>query len=95
MQKYYVGNIHWDTVEDDLREVLAPLGEVSFVRIIRNIATQKSLGYGFVGMLGESPITTQVLRAGGRTLVVRPYVERAEREAAAEAAAGLSNAEAA
>jgi RNA recognition motif-containing protein len=46
----YVGNLSFDTSEDDLRNAFANHGEVSTVKIISDQYTGKSRGFGFVEM---------------------------------------------
>lgn len=49
-KKIYVGNISWNTTEDDLKEHFSEYGEVSKVTIIKDRATGRSKGFGFVEM---------------------------------------------
>ena len=46
----YVGNISYNTSEDDLRDLFARYGEVSAVRVITDRDTGRSKGFGFVEM---------------------------------------------
>ncbi|MBD3178493.1 MAG: RNA-binding protein [Candidatus Latescibacteria bacterium] len=46
----YVGNISYDTTEDDLREAFEAHGEVDSVSIIMDRDTGRSKGFGFVEM---------------------------------------------
>jgi RNA recognition motif-containing protein len=49
----YVGNLSFDTTEEDLRRSFAAFGEVTSVAIIRDKFTGKSRGFGFVEMASE------------------------------------------
>lgn len=48
--KVYVGNMSFDTQEDDLRALFAAYGEVESVNIISDRYTGKSRGFGFAEM---------------------------------------------
>ncbi|MCB0339622.1 MAG: RNA-binding protein [Bdellovibrionales bacterium] len=50
MKKLYVGNLSYQTQEDDLQEVFAKFGEVASVTIIRDKFDNSSKGFGFVEM---------------------------------------------
>lgn len=46
----YVGNLPYNVVEDDLREIFEEYGEVTSVKIISDKLTGRSKGFGFVEM---------------------------------------------
>jgi RNA recognition motif-containing protein len=46
----YVGNLSFDTHEDELRELFAAYGAVESVKIISDQYTGRSRGFGFVEM---------------------------------------------
>jgi len=50
----YVGNISYNTSEDDLRDLFARYGEVSAVRVITDRDTGRSKGFGFVEMSDDT-----------------------------------------
>jgi RNA recognition motif-containing protein len=50
MSKLFVGNLSWDTSEDDLHQHFAKCGTVKSVKIITDKNTGKSKGFGFVEM---------------------------------------------
>ena len=56
----YVGNLSYDTSEDDLRSAFEAYGEVDSAKIITDRDTGRSKGFGFVEMSdqgnGESAI---------------------------------------
>ena len=49
----YVGNISYNTSEDDLRDLFARYGEVTAVRVITDRDTGRSKGFGFVEMTDD------------------------------------------
>lgn len=51
VRKLYVGNFPWETTEAELREVFSDFGGIKEVRIITNMDTGRSKGFGFVEML--------------------------------------------
>ncbi len=46
----YVGNISWGLEDQDLEEVFAEHGTVTSAKIIKDRATGRSRGFGFVEM---------------------------------------------
>ena len=48
--KIYVGNLSFNTADQDLQALFAPFGQVDSVRLIRDHATGQSRGFGFVEM---------------------------------------------
>ncbi|MFC1743993.1 RNA recognition motif domain-containing protein [Candidatus Riflebacteria bacterium] len=46
----YVGNLPWETKEDDLKELFLPFGEIVTVKIITDRDSGRSRGFGFVEM---------------------------------------------
>ena len=46
----YVGNLSFDVTEDDLKELFAPFGQVTEVRLIMDKFSGKSKGFGFIEM---------------------------------------------
>ena len=51
--RLYVGNLSFNTQEQQLEELFTPLGEVASVRLIRDQATGRSRGFAFVEMANE------------------------------------------
>ncbi|MBM3300542.1 MAG: RNA-binding protein [Deltaproteobacteria bacterium] len=46
----YVGNLSFDTVEDELRDLFTSYGAVESVKIISDQFTGRSRGFGFIQM---------------------------------------------
>lgn len=53
-KKIYVGNLSFQTTENDLSDLFAQFGEVESVSIITDRDTGRSKGFGFVSMSEES-----------------------------------------
>jgi RNA recognition motif-containing protein len=49
-KKLYIGNLSFQTTEDDLKGLFAQAGEVESVRIVTDRDTGRSRGFGFVEM---------------------------------------------
>lgn len=82
-KKLYVGNLSFDTSENDLSTLFAEVGQVESVRIITDRDTGRSRGFGFVEM-SEKAGTEAISKfngaeLAGRQLTVneaRPQVDR-------------------
>lgn len=73
--RIYLGNLSYDTTEEDLKDLFKGVGTVRRVEIVYNRRTHKSKGYGFVDMLNvdEAKRAIEVLHDQffmGRKLVV-------------------------
>lgn len=84
MKNIFVGNLDFNTSEDELRQMFGAYGQVDRVSIMTDRETGRSRGFGFVEMAnaedGEKAIAAlNGTQLGGRTLNVneaRPKVER-------------------
>ena len=85
MKNIFVGNLSFNTSEDELRQIFAPYGTVDRVSILTDRETGRSRGFGFVEMSNseEGDKAIEALngsQVGGRTINVneaRPKAERA------------------
>src|SRR3984885_4975511 len=85
LKNIFVGNLSFNTSEDELRQMFEPFGQVDRVSIMTDRDTGRSRGFGFVEMAsnedGEKAITAlNGSQVGERTLNVneaRPKTERA------------------
>jgi len=48
--KLYIGNLSQDVTENDLRELISPLGPVNEINVIMDKATGQARGFAFVTM---------------------------------------------
>lgn len=84
MKNIFVGNLSFNTSEDELRQLFEPYGQVDRISIMTDRDTGRSRGFGFVEMAsdeeGEKAIAgLNGSQVGGRTLNVneaRPKTER-------------------
>jgi cold-inducible RNA-binding protein len=73
--KLYVGNLPYNTTEDDLRNLFSQYGSIDSVAVITDRETGRSKGFGFVefGNDAEARTAIQALSGqeyGGRALTV-------------------------
>lgn len=84
MKNIFVGNLSFNTSEDELRQMFESYGQVDRVSIMNDRETGRSRGFGFVEMAnaeeGDKAIAAlNGSQLGGRTLNVneaRPKMER-------------------
>ena len=84
MKNIYVGNLPFQTTDEDLRAAFEQHGEVSSATVIFDRETQRSRGFGFVEMpnAGEAESAIEALNGsdmGGRSLRVNEARPREER----------------
>jgi len=73
--KLYVGNLPYDTNEDDLTALFAEAGTVSTVNVMRDRETGRARGFAFVEMATDQDAQNAISQLhehsfGGRTLTV-------------------------
>jgi RNA recognition motif-containing protein len=74
-RKLYVGNLPYDTGEQDLQSLFANAGPVDSVNVIRDMATGRARGFAFVEMSTEEGAQNAIntlnnTELGGRNLTV-------------------------
>jgi RNA recognition motif-containing protein len=74
-RKLYVGNLPFQTTENDLETLFAASGDVASVTIMRERETGRARGFAFVEMASDEAATRAVSTLnnasfGGRTLTV-------------------------
>ena len=87
--KLYVGNLSFDTSENDLRDLVGAFGTVTEVNLIMDRATGRSRGFAFVTMATPEAAQAAVAALGGkelkgRTLTVNEARPREERSGGGE-----------
>jgi RNA recognition motif-containing protein len=83
-KKLYVGNMPYDTTQDQIRTLFAEAGEVTEVTLITDRETGRAKGFGFVEMATEEGGREAIKRFNGhaigeRTLTVNEARPREER----------------
>jgi len=66
--KLFVGGIPWKTTEEELRDFFAKVGQVISAIIIKDRATGKSKGFGFVEMSTPEEAKRAVEELNGKEL---------------------------
>jgi RNA recognition motif-containing protein len=80
----YVGNLASDVKDDELKELFTKHGRVDNVKIIRDMFSQTSKGFGFVEMPGKSEAEKALTELNtfelkGKKLIVNEARPRRER----------------
>jgi cold-inducible RNA-binding protein len=74
-RKLYVGNLPYDTGEQDLESLFAAAGTVESVSVMRDMATGRARGFAFVEMASDEDAQNAISQfnnysLGGRNLTV-------------------------
>lgn len=82
--KLYVGNLSFDTTENDLQDLFEQHGKVTDVALINDRATGRSRGFGFVTMADATEAAAAMnafngKQVQGRALTVNEAKAREER----------------
>jgi RNA recognition motif-containing protein len=64
----YIGNLSFDTTEEQLRQAFESFGEVSDVNIIADKYSGKSRGFGFVEMSSKDQAVAAIKGLNGQEL---------------------------
>ena len=67
-KKLYVGNMSYDTTQEQIRELFAQAGEVTEVSLITDRETGRPKGFGFVEMATDEGAQEAIKRFNGYTL---------------------------
>jgi len=84
--KLYVGNLSYDTTEDDLRQFFGQAGPVVSAAVITDRETGRSKGFGFVEMQTQADAEKAISMLNGHELhnrqirvdLARPRTDRPE-----------------
>ena len=80
----FVGNLSFNTSDDDLRTAFAPYGEVASARVVTDRETMRSRGFGFVEMPDDAAAKKAIgslngMDLQGRSLTVNEAKPREDR----------------
>ena len=64
----YVGNLSSETTEDELRQAFEAFGQVTSIKILKDRATGKSNGFGFVEMSVSEEGQTAISELNGKNM---------------------------
>ncbi len=68
MLKLFVGNLSFNTTEDELKELFAQAGTVQSVTIIKDKFTNNSKGFGFIEMSSNDEAEKAIAQLNGKDL---------------------------
>ncbi len=68
LTKLYIGNLSYETTEDDLRSFFSNSGTVISIALIRDRDTGRSKGFAFVEMNSQSEAEQAIKDLDGKTL---------------------------
>ncbi len=68
MAKLYVGNLNFETTEDELKAFFAEVAAVSRVTVIRDKFTNRSRGFAFVELEDPAQASKAISELNGRSL---------------------------
>jgi cold-inducible RNA-binding protein len=85
MKNLYVGNLSYNTSEENLRDEFARYGQVTSVKIVQDEMTHQSRGFGFVEMPNDDEAASAIAGLNGasldgRTIVVNEARPRERRD---------------
>jgi RNA recognition motif-containing protein len=73
-RKLYVGNIPFQAEEEDLKKFFSTIGEVVSVKIIVDLQTGHSRGFGFVEMASEEEAKKAIAELSGTAFMEKNVV---------------------
>lgn len=74
MKRLYVGNISFKATEDDLQNHFSQAGEVASVKLIKDNATGRMRGFGFVEMTNDEDGEKAIEMFNGKNYMDRAIV---------------------
>jgi len=83
-KKLYIGNLSYNSTEQELRDLFSQAGEITDLQIISDGATGQSRGFGFIEMSTDEGADEAIKRFNGYSLgsrelivnVARPRTDR-------------------
>lgn len=72
--RLYVGNISFKATEDDVQELFSQTGEVVSVKLIKDAATGRLRGFGFVEMSSKEDAQKAIAQFNGSAFMDRNIV---------------------
>jgi len=67
-KKIYVGNLSFNTTDDDLSKLFQPFGAVGSARVISDKFTNRSRGFGFVEMDNNEEADKAIAELNGKSV---------------------------
>ena len=76
----YIGNLHYNVNEEELKEIFKTYGEVMSVRIITDKYTGNSKGFGFIEMLNDAEANKAIDNLNGTEIRGKKVIVNQARE---------------
>jgi RNA recognition motif-containing protein len=73
-KKLYVGSISFEATEEDLRDLFSSIGEVESVKIITDMYSGRSKGFGFIEMSSEEDAKKAIEQLNSTTFMERTLI---------------------
>jgi RNA recognition motif-containing protein len=73
-KKIYVGGIPFQATEEELKELFAAVAEVESVKIIQDLQTGRSRGFGFIEMVSDEGAAKAIADLNGSSLMGKTIV---------------------
>jgi len=73
-KRLYVGNIPFKATEEDVKNLFSQTGEVVSVRLIKDAATGRLRGFGFVEMASDEDAEKAISTLNGNNFMERSLV---------------------
>jgi RNA recognition motif-containing protein len=89
--KLYVGNLSYETTEDDLRTLFSGAGTVTSVALIKDRYSGQSKGFAFVEMSNQTEAEEAIKLFNGKTLGSREIKVNKARPPEERSSSGYSN----
>lgn len=67
----YVGNLNYKIEDESLKGIFEEYGEVTEAKVVKDRATQRSKGFGFVTMADEDEARTAIQELDGKDVMGR------------------------
>jgi len=84
----YVGNLHFNVTEDELRKAFEEYGDVSSVKIISDKYSGRSKGFGFVEMMNDKEAKDAIDNLNGTEIKGRSVNVNQAREKDSDSGSG-------
>jgi RNA recognition motif-containing protein len=86
--KLYVGNLSYQTTDQDLQDLFAQSGNVTSAQVVTDRYSGQSRGFGFVEMATEDEAQQAIAAVNGKTIGGRALVVNESRPQAARTGGG-------
>jgi RNA recognition motif-containing protein len=88
MNNLFVGNLNFETTEEDLRSLFESFGEIARIELLKDRDTGRSRGFGFVEMAEKESAEKAMAELNGKEVQGRALTVNEARPKPERAAAG-------